>query len=106
MVARKAAALPVSQQCRLLAVPAFRSTGGSPEVNDEDRDDGADLSALPGPAPLRLVPGGGIVGGPNSSGQPQAVQRLMRLMGLVPSYQGPNTSKPAARTRSGNGKRV
>jgi putative transposase len=37
-------------------------------------------------------PDGGMAGNPRPSRQPQAVQRLMRLLGLAAVYQRPNTS--------------
>src|SRR4029077_5928395 len=72
------------------------------------RDHGADRSAVPGSAVLRLPAGGGGAGGARPPRQPpragaahgdvvnrKGVGRLMRLAGLVAIFQRPNTSKPA-----------
>jgi putative transposase len=96
-VDRENPTLPVSQQCRLLAVPraaVYRQPG---EVSVEDLAIMAliDRQYLARPyygsrrMAAWLATQGHIV-------NRKRVQRLMRLLGLVAIYQRPNTSKPAA----------
>src|SRR6476659_618120 len=110
MVERTNPALPISQQCRLLALPrssvyrkpAEGQRGGS-------CDYGADRSALSGPALLRVAPDGGVAGNPRPSRQPQAGAAPDAAVGTggdlpTPEYEqaGSGTqdlSLPAARAR-------
>src|SRR3954465_14333171 len=55
--------------------------------------DGADRPPVSGVPLLWVAPHGGVADHPGLCRQPQAGQRLMRLMGLI--YQRPNTSKAA-----------
>jgi len=90
-------ALPVSQQCRLLAVSRSSVYRRPAEVGDEDRTIMAliDRQYLARPyygsrrMAAWLATQGHLV-------NRKRVQRLMRLMGLVAIYQRPNTSKAAA----------
>jgi putative transposase len=97
MVERTNPVLPVSRQCRLLAVPrssVYREPG---EASAEDLAIMAliDRQYLARPyygsrrMAAWLATQGHIV-------NRKRVQRLMRLLGLAAIYQRPNTSKPAA----------
>jgi len=98
LVEREDPALPVSQQCRLLAVSrASVYRRPAEEVSDEDRAIMAliDRQYLARPyygsrrMAAWLATQGHIV-------NRKRIRRLMRLMGLVAIYQRPNTSKAAA----------
>src|SRR5438067_3626671 len=96
MVERENPALPVSQQCRLLAVSRSAVYRKPAEVGPEDLAIMAliDRQYLARPyygsrrMAAWLATQGHIV-------NRKRVQRLMRLLGLVAIYQRPNTSKPA-----------
>src|SRR5438132_8146225 len=96
LVEREDPALPVSQQCRLLAVSRSSVYRRPAEVSEEDRAIMALIDrhylARPYYGSRRmaawLATQGHLV-------NRKRVQRLMRLMGLVAVYQRPNTSKPA-----------
>jgi putative transposase len=96
MVERENPALPISQQCRLLAVSRSLVYRRPAEVSEEDRAIMAliDRQYLARPyygsrrMAAWLATQGHLV-------NRKRVQRLMRLMGLVAIYQRPNTSKPA-----------
>ena len=97
LVERESPALPVSQQCRLLAVSRSSVYRRSAEVSDEDRTIMTliDRQYLARPyygsrrTAAWLATQGHIV-------NRKRIRRLMRLMGLVAIYQRPNTSKGAA----------
>ena len=97
LVEREDAALPVSQQCRLLAVSRSSVYRPPAEVGEVDRAIMAliDRQYLARPyygsrrMAAWLATQGHVV-------NRKRVRRLMRLMGLVAIYQRPNTSKPAA----------
>jgi len=97
LVERENPALPVSQQCRLLAVPRSTVYRQPAEVSAEDLAIMAliDRQYLARPyygsrrMAAWLATRGHVV-------NRKRVQRLMRLLGLVAIYQRPNTSKPAA----------
>jgi putative transposase len=100
MVERENPELPVSQQCRLLAVPRSAVYRKPAEVSAEDLAIMAliDRQYLARPyygsrrMAAWLATQGHVV-------NRKRVQRLMRLLGLVAIYQRPNTSKPAAAHR-------
>ena len=97
LVEREAGALPVSQQCRLLAVSRASVYRRPTEISAEDCTIMAliDRQYLGRPyygsrrMAAWLTTHGHAV-------NRKRVQRLMRLAGLVAIYQQPNTSKPAA----------
>ena len=97
LVERENAALPVSQQCRLLAVSRSSVYRQPTEVSEVDRAIVAliDRQYLARPyygsrrMAAWLATQGHVV-------NRKRVRRLMRLMGLVAIYQRPNTSKAAA----------
>ena len=97
LVERTAPALPVSQQCRLLAVSRSSVYRQPTEVGEEDRTIMAliDRQYLARPyygsrrVAAWLATQGHVV-------NRKRVRRLMRLMGLVAIDQRPNTSKAAA----------
>jgi putative transposase len=97
LVQRENPALPVSQQCRLLAVSRSAVYRQPAEVSAEDLAIMAliDRQYLARPyygsrrMAAWLATQGHVV-------NRKRVQRLMRLLGLVAIYQRPNTSKPAA----------
>src|SRR4029077_5711678 len=116
LVEREAAALPVSRQCRLLAISRSSVYRRPAEVSEEDCAIMAliDRQYLARPYyGSRRGAGGG--GGPRPGGHPKGgggrmaawlatqghvvnrkrVRRLMRLAGLVAIFQRPNTSKQA-----------
>ena len=96
LIERATPALPVSQQCRLLAVSRSSVYRRAPEVSEQDRTIMAlvDRQYLARPyygsrrMAAWLATQGHLV-------NRKRVQRLMRLMGLTAVYQRPNTSKPA-----------
>src|SRR5689334_24092329 len=97
MVERMNSALPISRQCRLLALPRSSVYRKPVEVSAEDLAIMAliDRKYLARPyygsrrMAAWLATQGQLV-------HRKRVQRLMRLLGLVAIYQRPNTSKPAA----------
>jgi putative transposase len=97
LVERENRTLPVSKQCRLLAVSRSSVYRRPAEVSEEDRAIMAliDRQYLARPyygsrrMAAWLATQGHLV-------NRKRVQRLMRLMGLVAIYQRPNTSKAAA----------
>jgi putative transposase len=96
LVEREAPALPVSRQCRLLAVSRASVYRQRAEISEEDCTIMAliDRQYLARPyygsrrMAAWLATQGHVV-------NRKRVQRLMRLAGLVAIYQRPNTSKPA-----------
>ena len=96
LVERENSALPISQQCRLLAVSRSSIYREPVEVSAEDlaimRLIDRHYLARPYYGSRRmaawLATQGHVV-------NRKRVQRLMRLLGLVAIYQRPNTSKPA-----------
>src|SRR5437773_5274680 len=96
LVEREASALPVSRQCRLLAVSRASVYRPPAEISEEDCAIMAliDRQYLARPyygsrrMAAWLATQGHVV-------NRKRVQRLMRLAGLVAIYQRPNTSKPA-----------
>jgi putative transposase len=100
LVEREDPALPISRQCRLLAVSRSGVYRKPAEVSAEDLAIMAliDRQYLARPyygsrrMAAWLATQGHIV-------NRKRVQRLMRLLGLVAIYQRPNTSKPAAAHR-------
>ena len=96
LVERESPALPVSQQCRLLAISRSSIYRKPAEVSEEDRAIMAliDRQYLARPyygsrrMAAWLATQGQIV-------NRKRVQRLMRLLGLAAIYQRPNTSEPA-----------
>ena len=97
LVEREDPALPVLQQCRLLAVSRASVYRRLAEVSDEDRAIMALIDrqylARPYYGSRRMAAWLATQGHPVNR---KRVQRLMRLIGLVAVYQRPNTSKPAA----------
>ena len=97
LVKRTDPALPVSQQCRLLAVPRSTVYRKPAEVSAEDLAIMALIDrqylARPYYGSRRMTAWLGTQGHVVNR---KRVQRLMRLLGLVAIYQRPNTSKPAA----------
>jgi putative transposase len=96
LVERADPALPVTQQCRLLAVSRAAVYRRPAEVSEEDRTIMALIDrqylARPYYGSRRMVAWLATEGHVVNR---KRVQRLMRLMGLVAIYQRPNTSKPA-----------
>src|ERR1700724_3588436 len=96
LIEREAPALPVSRQCRLLAVSRASVYRRPAEISEEDCTIMAliDRQYLARPyygsrrMAAWLAPQGHVV-------NRKRVRRLMRLAGLVAIYQRPNTSKPA-----------
>jgi putative transposase len=96
LVEREAPALPVSRQCRLLAVSRASVYRRRAEISEEDCTIMAliDRQYLARPyygsrrMAAWLATQGHVV-------NRKRVRRLMRLAGLVAIYQRPNTSKPA-----------
>src|SRR5947207_7329011 len=97
LVEREDAALPVSQQCRVLAVSRSSVYRPPAEVGEVDRAIMALIDrqylARPYYGSRRMAAWLATQGHPVNR---KRVQRLMRLIGLVAVYQRPNTSKPAA----------
>src|SRR5436190_5819891 len=96
MVERLNPALPISQQCRLLALPRSSVYRRPAEISEEDCRIVAliDRQYLGRPyyGSRRMAAWLATQGHPVNR---KRVQRLMRLIGLVAIYQRPNTSKPA-----------
>jgi putative transposase len=96
MVERADPALPVSQQCRLLAVSRASVYRRPAEVSEQDRTIMALIDrqylARPYYGSRRMA---AWLAKQGHAVNRKRVQRLMRLMGLVAIYQRPNTSKPA-----------
>jgi putative transposase len=96
LIEREDPALPVMQQCRLLAVSRSSVYRRPAEVSEEDRAIMALIDrqylARPYYGSRRMAAWLATQGHPVNR---KRVQRLMRLMGLVAIYQRPNTSKPA-----------
>ena len=97
LVERAGRALPISQQCRLLAVSRATVYRRPAEVSGADRAIMALIDrqylARPYYGSRRMAAWLATQGHRVNR---KRVQRLMRLMGLVAIYQRPNTSKPAA----------
>jgi putative transposase len=100
LVERADPALPVRQQCRLLAVSRASVYRRPAEVSDTDRAIMALLDrqylARPYYGSRRMAAWLATQGHRVNR---KRVQRLMRLMGLVAIYQRPNTSKPAPESK-------
>src|SRR4029077_11014186 len=96
MVERTNPALPISQQCRLLALPRSSVYRKPAEVSAEDIAIMALIDrhylARPYYGSRRMVAWLATQGHRVNR---KRVQRLMRLLGLAGVYQRPNTSKPA-----------
>jgi len=99
MVERMNPALPISQQCRLLALPRSSVYRKLAEVGAEDLTIMALIDrhylARPYCASRRMATWLATQGHHVNR---KRVQRLMRLLAAI--YERPNMSKPAARTRS------
>jgi putative transposase len=97
MVERMNPALPISQQCRLLALPRSSVYRKPAEVSAEDLAIMALIDrhylARPYYGSRRMAAWLATQG---HCVNRKRVQRLMRLLGLAAIYQRPNTSKPAA----------
>jgi len=97
LVEREDPALPVSRQCRLLAVSRASVYRQAAAVSDKDLAIMALIDrqylARPYYGSRRMAAWLATQGHPVNR---KRVQRLMRLIGLVAVYQRPNTSKPAA----------
>src|SRR5215831_1194979 len=97
MVERMNPALPISQQCRLLALPRSSVYRKPAEVDAEDLAIMALIDrhylARPYYGSRRMAAWLATQGHRVNR---KRVQRLMRLLGLAATYQRPNTSKPAA----------
>jgi putative transposase len=97
MIERMDLALPISQQCRLLAVPRSSVYRKSTEASAEDLAIMALIDrqylARPYYGSRRMAAWLGTQGHVVNR---KRVQRLMRLLGLAAIYQRPNTSKPTA----------
>ena len=97
LVEREDPALPVSRQCRLLAVSRASVYRQPAAVSDKDLAIMALIDrqylARPYYGSRRMAAWLATQGHPVNR---KRVQRLMRLIGLVAVYQRPNTSKPAA----------
>jgi putative transposase len=100
LVERADPALPVTQQCRLLAVSRASVYRRPAEVGDADRAIMALIDrqylARPYYGSRRMAAWLATQGHRVNR---KRVQRLMRLMGLVAIYQRPNTSKPAPESK-------
>ena len=95
MVERVNPVLPVSQQCRLLAVSRSAVYRKPAEVNAADLA----MMALIDRQYLAYYGSRRMAAWLATQGHVvnrKRVQRLMRLLGLVAIYQRPNTNKPAA----------
>jgi putative transposase len=96
LVERENPALPISQQCRLLAVSRSAVYRQPAEVSEADRAIMALIDrqylARPYYGSRRMAAWLATQGHRVNR---KRVQRLMRLIGLVAVYQRPNTSKPA-----------
>src|SRR5437868_13626745 len=100
MVERMNPALPISQQCRLLAVPRSSVYRKAAEVGAEDFAIMALIDrhylARPYYGSRRMAAWLATQGHRVNR---KRVQRLIRLMGLVAIYQRPNTSKTAPESK-------
>ena len=96
MVERVNPALPISQQCRLLALPRSSVYRKPAEVSAEDL---AIMALIDRQYLVRPYYGSRRMAAwlatQGHAVNRKRVQRLMRLMGLVAIYQRPSTSKPA-----------
>src|SRR5258708_36565503 len=96
LVEREDAALPVSQQCRLLAVSRSSVYRPPAEVGEVDR---AIMSLIDRQYLARPYYGSrrmaAWLAAQGHVGNPKRVRRLMRVMGLVAIYHPPHTGKPA-----------
>src|SRR6202048_5388379 len=96
MVERMNPALPISQQCRLLALPRSSVYRKPAEVSAEDL---AIMALIDRHYLARPYYGSRRMAAWLATQGPvvnrKRVQRLMRLAGLVAIYQRPSTSKPA-----------
>ena len=96
MVDRMNAVLPISQQCRLLAVPRSSVYRKPAEVSAQDLAIMALIDrqylARPYYGSRRMATWLATQGHHVNR---KRVQRLMRMLGLAAIYQRPNTSKPA-----------
>jgi putative transposase len=97
MVERMNPALPISQQCRLLALPRSSVYRKPAEVSAQDLAIMALIDrhylARPYYGSRRMA---AWLATHDHHVNRKRVQRLMRLLGLAAIYQRPNTSKPAA----------
>src|SRR5438874_13083002 len=97
LVEREAPALPVSRQCRLLAITRSSVYRRPAEVSEKDCAIMALMDrqylARPYYGSRRMAAWLATQSHPVNR---KRLQRLMRLIGLVAVYQRPNTSKPAA----------
>jgi putative transposase len=97
MVERANPALPVSQQCRLLALPRSTVYRQPAAVSAEDLAIMALIDrqylARPYYGSRRMA---AWLANQGHNVNRKRVQRLMRMLGLTAIYQRPNTSKPAA----------
>jgi putative transposase len=97
MVERMTSALPISRQCRLLALPRSSVYRNPAAVSAEDLVIMALIDrhylARPYYGSRRMAAWLATQGHRVNR---KRVQRLMRLLGLAAIYQRPNTSKPAA----------
>src|SRR5438128_10017732 len=97
LVEREAPALPVSRQCRLLAVSRASVYRRPAEITEEDCTMVAliDRQYLARPYYCSRQMAAWLATQGHVANR-KRVRRLMRLAGLVAIYQRPNTSKPAA----------
>src|SRR6516162_3875586 len=97
MVERMNPALPISQQCQLLALPRSSASRKPAEVGAEDLAIMALIDrhylARPYYGSRRMA---ASLATPGPRVNRQRVQRLMRVLGLAAIYPRPKTSKPAA----------
>src|SRR5712692_12022644 len=104
LVGREDRALPVTQQCRLLAVSRASVYRSPAEISDEDLAIMALIDrhylARPYYGSRRMAAWLATQGHPVNR---KRGQRLMRLMGLVAIYQRPNTSTRRRFLRRGPG---
>jgi putative transposase len=98
MIERVNPALPISQQCRLLALPPLV---GVPQAGRGQRGGSRDYGAVDRHYLARPYYGSRRMAAwlatQGHHVNRKRVQRLMRLLGLAAIYQRPNTSKPAKR---------
>ena len=96
LVEREAPALPVSGQCRLLALSRSSLYRRPAEINEED---GTIMALIDRQYLVRPYYGSRRMAAwlktQGHAVNRKRVQRLMRLAGLLAIYQRPNTSKPA-----------
>src|SRR5258707_15469445 len=97
MIERMDPALPISQQCRLLALPRSSVYRKPAEVDAEDLAIMALIDrhylARPYYGSRRMA---AWLGTPSQRANPKRGPRLMRLLGLAGVSPPPHTSKPAA----------